>query len=1025
VANLFAVRGPTLSGISAVDGSGVLAGGSSGSVEYLFIPTLDAAPAGPTPYYMGGSLRFVEDGRTVTVPLLAAAITVFPEARLTLDYFQQRDVYSDDPFTPELEPAEPFALGLRIRNNGAGAARNFRIQSGQPRIIENDKGLLIDFRLLGLRVGDEARTPTFDLSLDTIEPGQSKVAIWDMTASLQGKFIDFRASFEHVDALGGQNLSLIESVTLHELIHVVRDDRAGADTLPDFLVNGSPDPQNLPDIVYLSDGSTSAVAQATSPVIDGPPATNDLAVQLTVTMPAGFSYLRVTNPGPDFRLVSARRSDGKVLRLGDNIWTTDRTFPASQAGVVREKLLHLFDHNGTGSYTLNFAPIFDDTNPPVSAVAALPATSPAGFAVEWDGDDGPNGSGIAFFDIYVSVNGGPFTNWLARTTQRSALFAGVNGHTYAFYSRATDAAGNQELAPASADAQTSASGMNTPPSIVPIADATLDEGALFTVLPNVIDTDVPRQTLAFTLLTAPVGATIDGASGFIRWQTGEAQGGTSNRFTFVATDNGLPSLSATQTFTVFVREANAPPFFVDASSDLPVDEETTLSQIIAASDTDLPAQTLTWQLGPGAPAGLTLNPTTGLLTWTPAEADGPGEFPVTVTVRDNGAPPQSASRTLRIIVREVNRAPSLAAIPTQTALVQTPLSFTNSATDPDVPAQGFFYSLAPGAPRGARIGRTNGVFSWTPAPDFARTTNTVTVRVTDNGVPSLTGSRTFTIIVGDFLEVRLGRGIVLAGQTGSVPVMVSTTVPATNASFVIELPVERLTNFSFAPPAPPLASATLQPLAGHRYQVRLGAQAGAQFSGEQTLAHLRFTGLPNRSSTFVPLVATNVSATQANGQPVPRSLGSPGRVVYLGAEPLLEILRDTNDTELVVYGRAPEYTVESTASLNPAIAWMPFWTGPLTNLMQVLPLTPTNRMQFFRAVEGGGVRFMAVSADPQTRQVRLTLAVQPGRTYELQWSANLTQWTSFATNSATTNRLLVLDQPGPGARQRFYRAVAR
>jgi hypothetical protein len=148
-------------------------------------------------------------------------------------------------------------------------------------------------------------------------------------------------------------------------------------------------------------------------------------------------------------------------------------------------------------------------------------------------------------------------------------------------------------------------------------------------------------------------------------------------------------------------------------------------------------------------------------------------------------------------------------------------------------------------------------------------------------------------------------------------------------------------------------------------------------------------------------------------------------VVYLGAEPLLELLHDTNDTELVVYGRAPEYTVESTANLNPAIAWTPFWTGPLTNLMQVLPLTPTNRMQFFRATEGGGVRFMAVSSDPQTRQVRLTLAVQPGRTYELQWSANLTSWTSFATNNATTNRLVVLDQPGVGVRQRFYRAVVR
>jgi len=950
VANLFAVRGPTLQGVTAVDGSGVVAGGSSGSVEYLFVPTLDAAPSGPTAYYLGGTLRFVEDGRVVTVPLLAAAITVFPEARLTLDYFQQRDVFSDDPFTPELEPAEPFALGLRIRNNGAGAARNFRIQSGQPRIIENDKGLLIDFDLLGLRVGDEPRTPTFDLTLADIQPGDSKVAIWDMVSSLQGKFIDFRASFEHVDALGSQNLSLIESVTLHELIHVVSDDRPGADMLPDFLVNGSPDPNNAPDVVYLSTGSNAPVSLGSNAVFDSPPATNDLQVQLTATMPAGWTYLRVTNPGPDFRLVSVRRSDGKMLRIPDNAWTTDRTFPSSIPGALREKTLHLFDHNSTGIYTLTFGPIVQDTNAPSSAVAALPSTSPASFAVEWSGSDNSGGSGIAFFDIYVSVNGGAFSNWVVRTTQLSALFEGVNGNTYAFYSRATDVAGNQEIIPASADAQTTASGMNTPPSFVPVADTTIDEGALFSLLPTAIDTDVPRQTLTFGLLAAPVGATIDSSGGVIRWQTGEAQGGTMNRFTVVVADNGLPSLSVTQSFNVTVREVNTAPFFVDPASEIQVDEETVLSQTILASDTDLPAQPLTWQLQPGAPVGMSINASTGVLNWFPGESRGPDEYPITVTVRDNGSPQQSASRTLRVIVREVNRAPDLAPIPTQAALVQTSLYVTNSATDPDIPAQEFFYSLAPGAPTGARIGRTNGVFTWTPAASFARSTNFVTIRVTDNGVPSLTSSRTFAIVVGDVLEARLGTGIVLAGQTGSVPVIVFTSVPATNATFTFEAPGTRLGTFSLDPPTAPLGSAVLQSLGGNRYRIRLGAASGQQFAGAQTLSRLRFVAASGQPSAFVPLLVSDVSGIRTDGQPVPRALGSPGRVAYLGPEPLLEALRNGGQVELHLYARsAPGYRVESTLSLNPIVQWVPFWNGPVNNLLEVIPLSPTNQARFFRA----------------------------------------------------------------------------
>src|SRR6185503_1592742 len=190
----------------------ILSAGGSGSAEYLFIPTLDAAAIQPTAYTIGGTLRFIEDGREVVIPLLRAPITVLPEARLQLEYFQQRDVYSDDPFTPELEPAEPFALALRINNVGAGMARNFRIASAQPKIIENEKGLVIDFRLIGARIDEQPVPATFNLNFGNINPSSSKIVVWDMTSTLQGKFIDYRASFEHVDDLGVRNLSLIESV---------------------------------------------------------------------------------------------------------------------------------------------------------------------------------------------------------------------------------------------------------------------------------------------------------------------------------------------------------------------------------------------------------------------------------------------------------------------------------------------------------------------------------------------------------------------------------------------------------------------------------------------------------------------------------------------------------------------------------------------------------------------------------------------------------------------------------------------
>jgi hypothetical protein len=296
----------------------------------------------------------MENGVEVVAPLLSSTITVFPEASIELTYFQQRDVYSDDPFTDIVEPAEPFSLGLIAKNVGAGAAKNFRITSAQPQIIENQKGLLIDFKIIGTKVGAQELSPTLTANLGNIAPGGAQVAQWSFLSSLQGKFIEYSATFEHVDSLGSANLSLIDSVSIHELIHPVRADRAGDDAVPDFLVNDEPDPANLPDRLYLSDGSVSIVNLSLNPQTDGPVTLGDFQVTLTANMSSGWNYFRLPDPGAGYRLYRVVRSDSRELRVGDNVWTTDRSFPASQTGVLREHLLHLLDFNGTGNYTLYY-----------------------------------------------------------------------------------------------------------------------------------------------------------------------------------------------------------------------------------------------------------------------------------------------------------------------------------------------------------------------------------------------------------------------------------------------------------------------------------------------------------------------------------------------------------------------------------------------------------------------------------------------------------------------------------------------
>lgn len=94
-----------------------------------------------------------------------------------------------------------------------------------------------------------------------------------------------------------------------------------------------------------------------------------------------------------------------------------------------------------------------DNTPPASKVRPLPKTeSKTSFNVYWSGLD--VGSGVKSYRVYVSDNGGPFAVWQMNTSATQASYAGVVGHTYGFYSIATDLVGNVEEAKKEAEATT-------------------------------------------------------------------------------------------------------------------------------------------------------------------------------------------------------------------------------------------------------------------------------------------------------------------------------------------------------------------------------------------------------------------------------------------------------------------------------------------------------------------------------------------------------------------------------------------
>jgi hypothetical protein len=109
-----------------------------------------------------------------------------------------------------------------------------------------------------------------------------------------------------------------------------------------------------------------------------------------------------------------------------------------------------------------------DATAPSSTVAALPAVlNTQSFLVSWSGSDSTGGSGLKSFDVYVSTDGGAFQPWQTGITQTSATYTGSFGHSYAFYSIATDNAGNREATPAGAQAVTHLTALILPPGPVP------------------------------------------------------------------------------------------------------------------------------------------------------------------------------------------------------------------------------------------------------------------------------------------------------------------------------------------------------------------------------------------------------------------------------------------------------------------------------------------------------------------------------------------------------------------------------
>ena len=361
------------------DGAWRLGAGKKGVATILFIPTKYAAPENLTTYSFGGTLSFKDGSTTQNRSLYPVSLQVKPSPELDLTYFMQRDVYGDNPLTPDVvEPVIPAEFSVLIHNKGKGDANNVRMITKKPEIVENEKGLLIDFDIISSSLNGGEKTMALDddiaTQFGTIAAGTASYATWDLTASLMGHFTEYDVNVTHVTDYGNPDLSLLDRVTIHELIHSMNA-TIGDKVYRAWITNDVPDAEDAPDHIYFANGTDEELVtlseQTKMERIDA----THYRVTVPTDIPRNWFYTAVANPAGKYSKILSITDETNNRPLdAANFWTTDYTMKDGIDPQLDYRL-HIADivsGKGTNTYIVEFEPI-PELRLDVKSITTVPA----------------------------------------------------------------------------------------------------------------------------------------------------------------------------------------------------------------------------------------------------------------------------------------------------------------------------------------------------------------------------------------------------------------------------------------------------------------------------------------------------------------------------------------------------------------------------------------------------------------------------------------------------------------------------
>ncbi len=231
--------------------------------------------------------------------------------------------------------------------------------------------------------------------------------------------------------------------------------------------------------------------------------------------------------------------------------------------------------------------------------------------------------------------------------------------------------------------------------------------------------DEDGDPLTYDLALNPDGMAIDATSGVVAWQPSTADVGLVD--VILRVQDGVGGIEL-QSFQINVTEANTAPVITStpppqAIVDLPYEYR------VRAQDAE--GDELSFRLNDDAPTGMAINPTTGVVTYTPSDSQL-GDRTVTITVTDAPGAETSQNYTLSVMDAAPNILPEITSNPRSTVRLGSTFYHLLEVERGDGDRLSFSLETAPA---GMTIDE-KGFIAWTPtAEQFG--INPVTVEISD------------------------------------------------------------------------------------------------------------------------------------------------------------------------------------------------------------------------------------------------------------------------------------------------------